>query len=101
MDGYALLVEFRLKPGMRDEFLKVVKPDAEASVSAEPGCRRFDVLLPEDEPDMVWLYEIYADPAAVEAHRQTPHLKAFREASADLIEDVRIRICQQIEHAKR
>lgn len=101
MDGLVILVEFRLKPGMRQKFLAAVKPDAEASVAKEPGCRRFDVVLPEGEDDVVWLYEIYDDAAAFEAHLETPHLKEFRAAIEPLVEDSTIRRCGLIEHAKR
>ena len=34
----------------------------------EPGCRRFDVVEPQGEPDRVLLYEIYDDEAAFDAH---------------------------------
>lgn len=100
-DGFVVLVEFRLKPGTRDRFIEVAKADAEASVRDEPGCRRFDLLLLEDEPDMVWLYEIYADRAAFDAHLETPHLKRFQEDNQAFVEEVVIRRCMQIEHAKR
>ena len=67
----------------------------------EAGCRRFDVLVSEDEPDVVWLYEVYDDAAAFDAHLETPHLKKFQEDNVPFVEEVRLRRCSQIEHAKR
>jgi quinol monooxygenase YgiN len=101
MDGLVILVEFRLKPGTRDRFLAEVEPDARDSVAKEPGCRRFDVLVPEDEADVVWLYEIYDDAAAFDAHMETPHLKEFRAAIEPIVERSTIRRCALHEHAKR
>ena len=98
--GFVILVEFRLKPGTRDRFLDVARADALASVRDEPGCRRFDLLVPEDDPDAVWLYEIYADADAFDAHLETPHLKRFQADNRPFVEAVRIRRCAQIEHAK-
>lgn len=101
MDGLVILVEFRLKPGTRERFLAAVEPDAKASVGREPGCRRFDVLVPEGEADVVWLYEIYDDAAAFDAHMETPHLKEFQTAIEPIVESATIRRCALFEHAKR
>jgi quinol monooxygenase YgiN len=38
----------------------------------EPGCLVFDVAGPVD-PEVIYLYEIYRDDAAYEAHTQTAH----------------------------
>lgn len=101
MDGFVILVEFRLKPGARHEFIRAARADAEGSVGTEPGCRRFDIVLPEDDPDSVWLYEIYTDQKAFDSHLETPHLAAFREATADLVESSSLRRCGLIETARR
>ena len=50
----------------------------------EPGCRRFDVVEPQGEPDRVLLYEIYDDEAAFDAHAAPRITLAFdaRERAA-------------------
>lgn len=101
MDGLVILVEFRLKPGTRQRFLEAVEPDARDSVAKEPGCRRFDVLVPEDEQDVVWLYEIYDDAAAFDAHLEMPHFAAFQAAIEPIVESSTIRRCALSEHAER
>lgn len=101
-DGLVVLVEFRLHPGMAATFRPIVLANARASVRDEPGCRRFDVLTPErgSDPDTFWLYEIYDDPAAFDAHLATPHFKAFAEASAPLIASRRVLRLDLAETAK-
>ena len=86
MPEFAIVVEFRLKPGARERFIELVAANAAASVRDEPGCRRFDILLPEDGGDRVDLYEIYDDADAFAAHLETPHFKRFKATSAELIE---------------
>jgi (4S)-4-hydroxy-5-phosphonooxypentane-2,3-dione isomerase len=86
MAGFAIVVEFRLRPGARERFVELVELNAATSVRDEPGCRRFDVLLPEDGGERVDLYEIYDDADAFAAHLETPHFTRFKAASADLIE---------------
>jgi (4S)-4-hydroxy-5-phosphonooxypentane-2,3-dione isomerase len=60
--------------------------NAAASVRDEPGCRRFDILLPEDGANQVDLYEIHDDTDAFAAHLETPHFKRFKAETAELIE---------------
>jgi quinol monooxygenase YgiN len=91
MAGYVILVDFRLKPGGRAAFRRLVDENAIASARDEPGCRRFDVLEPQGqsggESDRVLLYEIYDDRAAFDAHLKTPHFAAFNAASAPHVAD--------------
>jgi quinol monooxygenase YgiN len=78
---YALFVKVNLKPESVDAYLDaVVAFDAKGSVGNEPGCLRFDVLRDEADPSKVYLYEVYADKVAFEAHSKTPHIAKFREA---------------------
>ena len=81
----ALLVEMQIRPGRGKEFMPLILENAKRSVSDEPGCRRFDVLLPEQGGDRVVLYEIYDDESAFDAHRITEHYIEFRAAARDLL----------------
>ncbi len=76
-----ITVEFRLKPGTRDDFRPLMDENALASVRDEPGCRRFDVLQPAGQPDLIFLYEIYDDRAAFDAHVRSPHFQKFQAES--------------------
>lgn len=80
-----IIVDFRLKPGSRDAFRRLIDENAIASVRGEPGCRRFDVLEPAGTMDQIVLYEIYDDRAAFDAHRRTAHFAAFDGASATYV----------------
>jgi len=86
MSKYVVLAQFEVKSGQLAPMVEAAKIDAKAAVANEPGCRRFDVLVPRDGADRVVLYEIYDDEAAFQAHLETPHLKAFRDAIGPLIE---------------
>ncbi len=90
MSRYVVLAQFEVKAGQLAHMVEAAKIDAKASVANEPGCHRFDVLVPHDGADRVALYEIYEDEAAFQAHLETPHLKAFRDAIGPLIENRRI-----------
>ncbi len=85
MGGFVVIVDFRLKPGAVQEFHALVAANARASVRDEPGCRRFDVVVPEGVGDRVLLYEIYDDAAAFALHLKTPHFAAFDRACGALV----------------
>ena len=85
MSAYVVTVEFLLKPGMRAAFRPLIDANARASAREEAGCRRFDVVEPKDQPDRIFLYEIYADRAAFEIHLQSEHYLRFDRESAGLV----------------
>ena len=99
--GFVILAEFHLEPGQREHFLEVVRADAEASVRDEPGCRHFDILISDEQPDVVWLHEVYDDPAAFDAHLETPHFERFDRDSKTLVARSNVRRLEQIGHAKQ
>jgi autoinducer 2-degrading protein len=65
----------------RDRLLR----HARASLHAEPGCHRFDIHQETNHPTLFMLIEIYADQAAFDAHRTSPHYLKFREDVKDWV----------------
>ena len=79
-----LIVNVQVKPGKRDEFLEVIRDDAESTASKEEGNFQFSVIQNNDDADNFSLVEVYRDQAALDAHRLTPHFLKYREATADI-----------------
>ena len=86
LERFAITVAFFVRPGWREAFLKRVRMNAAASLKAETGCLRFDVLAPIEKggPDVV-LYEVYTDRAAFDAHLASAHFLAFDQATRDMV----------------
>lgn len=82
---FALIVTLKVRPESRDDFLRAIAANAEASVRDEPGCRRFDVCQDQDHAESFILYEVYEDAGAFEEHRRTPHFQAWRLAAAQCL----------------
>lgn len=74
---YVVTVEFIIKAGHAVEFLPAMIENARASREREPGCRQFDVCADANDPHVIFLYELYDDRAAFDAHLATAHFKAF------------------------
>ena len=78
-----LMVKIQVMPERREAFLKAMLDDARGSVQNEPGCLRFDVSQDESDPNRLYLYEVYRDDKALEAHRNAPHYLKWRETVKD------------------
>ena len=70
---------FQIKPELRDAFLEALVENARGSVADEPGCLRFDVLVDEKDPNVISVYEVYTDQAAVDNHFQSSSFLHWRE----------------------
>jgi quinol monooxygenase YgiN len=75
----------RVRPEVVDRFRARLARHARASLAAEPGCLRFDLHQERDDPTLFLLFEEYADTAAYDAHRASPHYLAFREDVKDWV----------------
>ena len=74
-----LLAKYYCKPGNGDQvqqYLYEMKSQVEKS---EPDCMLYCASRSDDNPDLFFLYEHYADQAAFEGHRETPHFKEIIE----------------------
>lgn len=61
-----------------------LRPAMEAVVAAsrnEPGCLAYTYGFDLLEPDILRVFEIYRDDAALKAHAESPHFLKWREAS--------------------
>lgn len=86
MTPLVIMVEFQIRPEAVAEFRRLIAENAATSLAREPGCQRFDVLLPDGEAgDRIVLYEIYADDAAFDAHLRSEHFRQFDAASAAMV----------------
>ncbi|WP_282047222.1 putative quinol monooxygenase [Roseibium album] len=84
---FAVTVQFQIRDGMFETFMPLMIENAKASLEGEPGCRQFDVCSDPDRPNEVFLYEIYDDAAAFQAHLKTPHFQAFDVQVAPMISE--------------
>ncbi|WP_137820445.1 putative quinol monooxygenase [Pseudomonas sp. 2FG] len=82
---YCLILKTQLKPNSFEAFMAAMRVNAAASVRDEPGCLVFDVLRDRSDPDLLYLYEVYTDEAAFEAHMLTAHFLASRPLVNPLI----------------
>lgn len=94
---YVVTVEFEIKPEQLDEFRAQMIANAKASREREPGCLQFDVCADPAKPERIFLYEVYADRAAFDAHLAAEHFKTFDRTVAPWIAAKVVRIYDKLD----
>lgn len=74
--AYAIAVTWEAKAGEEARIAQILA-ELEAASNAEAGVRVFTAHRDLDAPAVFFLYELYDDKAAHQAHMQTPHFKSL------------------------
>ena len=81
-----LLAEFTARAGAEDEVARLLR-DYARKVREEDGNLAFDVYTKESSPRAYWIFEVYRDEDAFQAHLNAPYGGPFNTALAPLIEE--------------
>jgi len=76
--AYGYLGTMRARPGLRDEVVQTLVGGADALTEA--GCRLYLVSVSADDPDCIWVNEVWG---SKEAHDASLHLPEVRAAIAE------------------
>jgi quinol monooxygenase YgiN len=84
MAKLAIVATIKTVAGKRAEYLKHLSAHARRCRATEPGTLSFEILLPQQEPDTVMLYEVHASREAFDAHLTGDSIRQMRRDSAGL-----------------
>ncbi|MCD1259811.1 antibiotic biosynthesis monooxygenase [Paenibacillus athensensis] len=93
MEKFGLYGKLTAQPGQRDELAALLLEAANA-VEAADGCYLYIINLSEDEPDAIWVTEVWRDPAAHQASLALEETRSLIAKARPLIagiEQVRLR----------
>lgn len=79
-------VYVKVHEGQREAFIAAATTNGQQAVH-EPGNLRFEVYEDAEDPLRFVLFEIYRDEAALLAHTESAHFKAWRTHTAEVIEE--------------
>lgn len=68
------MVKWQVQPGQEATVGQALKLLVEHS-RTEPGCLYYQPHVSTSQPDLIYLYEAYASPAAAAAHRETAYFQ--------------------------
>jgi quinol monooxygenase YgiN len=72
------------------EYIAILKEEAEASVRLEPGVISIFPMFEKENPTRLKLLEIYASIEAYESHLQTPHFTHYKEATLKMVKNLKL-----------
>lgn len=93
MSRVALNVEIECIPGSRDDVLRALAAHRARCLEEEPGTLQFEVMVPSDDPGRIYLFELYRDDEALQAHVGGASLARYRAEISCWVKDTRIRRC--------
>src|SRR4051794_3996432 len=82
---YVRIAELQIDPAQAEAFAAATREVGQASVRLEEGCLVLYAVAEKDNPAFVRVFEIYRDPAAYQAHVQTPHFQKFRSTTEAMV----------------
>ncbi len=88
-------VVFEPKPEHAAAFRVAMLDNARESRESEPGCRQFDVCV-DPATGTIFLYELYDDRAAFEAHMRSEHFLRFDATVRDWTARKDVRLYERI-----
>jgi quinol monooxygenase YgiN len=81
---YINAVDLDIVPADFDKFMTALKENGAAAVK-EPGCREFNITVSQKDPNHVFLFEVYDNAAALDAHRATDHFKNYIAFTKEMV----------------
>lgn len=88
-------VDLDIAPDQMAKYLEAIKENGAASVK-EPGCREFNITVLANNPNHVFLFEVYDNEAAMNAHRNTDHYKKYQATAANMVTGRNIRVLSMV-----
>jgi quinol monooxygenase YgiN len=75
-----VLARFEMQKGKENVALQAINSMAEDVREKEPGCLIYAVARGQVNPQEIYIYEVYADDGAFQAHRHTSHMRELQAA---------------------
>lgn len=94
---YVVTVELEIEPDRVDAFRERMLANARASREREPGCFQFDVARDAAQPTRYYLYELYTDAAAFQAHLKTQHFLEFDRETREMVTAKKVQTFERLD----
>ena len=94
---FVVVVEFTVQTEFIDRFLERVMQQARDSLKLEVDCHVFDVCICTERENLVFLYEVYTDKTAFDAHLESAHFRDFSDAVQEWVSDKQLSTFERLQ----
>ena len=95
MSKVIIFVDVDIKAGMRDGYIKKLRKHAEG-VRTEPGCEKLDMFISVEDPNRMYVWEIWSTRKDFDVHLICDATKAWRPVAAPFINGEKIHVMESI-----
>ena len=85
MTCLALFITHRARPGKRDEVRHIWETHMAPTVAENPGHLAYSYCFANDDPDLIRVFQLYADRAASQAFLEKPSYKIHLDSVSHLL----------------
>lgn len=84
------MAEIEIHTEYLNEYLAILKEEAEASVRLEPGVISIFPMQVKENLNQIRIVEIYANKDAYESHLNTPHFIKYKTTTSSMVKSLRL-----------
>ena len=84
------LAELEIDPARLDAYKAALREEIETSIRVEPGVLTLYSVSVKGAPNQIRLFEVYASPAAYQAHLQSEHFKKYKSSTLNMVKSLRL-----------
>lgn len=84
------LAQLEIDPASLAVYLRLLRDEIETSIAIEPGVIMLHAVQLKEAPHLVRLLEVYASPAAYEAHIGSPHFLSYKAGTAGMVRSLQL-----------
>ncbi|KRR00914.1 putative quinol monooxygenase [Bradyrhizobium valentinum] len=90
-EPYVRVAEIEIDPARLEVYRAAVKEQIEAALRLEPGVLALYAVTDKENPARVFVFEMYADVEAYNAHLETDHFKKYKGTTQDIVKSLKLR----------
>ena len=89
-DRVVRLAELEIDPAQLTQYKAALEEEIYASIHLEPGVLKLYAVAVKDHPEQIRLFEMYASPAAYQAHLDTSHFKRYKQGTQGMVRSLKL-----------
>ena len=81
------MAQLDIESAQLEAYTRAVREEMDDAVRLEPGVLAIYAVAEKGNPTRLHFFEIYANDAAYDSHRETPHFRKYLQVTAPMIRD--------------
>jgi quinol monooxygenase YgiN len=90
-EPYVRVAEIEIDPAQLEPYKAAVKEQIEAAIRLEPGVLTLYAVSDKENPARVFVFEVYADIAAYQAHLEMAHFRKYKATTQAMVTSLTLR----------